>query len=94
MLLFLNRPNRNRFLHQINVPVYSQYDVLAVFGTCWVGRLSFNTLHPNTHHIFLSTRRCVVLTDLQLQHIPLPVEGKTAKEFHHGALVSERGVKD
>lgn len=53
-----------------------------------------NTLHLNTHHIFLSTRRRVVLTDLQLQHIPLPVEGKTAKEFHHGALVSERGVKD
>lgn len=51
---------------------------------------SLHTLCLNAHHIFLSARWCVVLTDLQLQHIPLPVEGKTAKEFHHSALVSER----
>lgn len=40
------------------------------------------------HHIFLSSSWGIVLTDLQLQHIPLPVEGKTSKEFHHAALVS------
>lgn len=51
---------------------------------------SFHTLCLNAHHIFLSTRWCVFLTDLQLEHIPLPVEGKTPKEFHHSALVSER----
>lgn len=61
-------------------------DVFVVFGTCH----RKTPMCPNAHHIFLSTRWCVVLTDLQLEHIPFPVEGKTAKEFHHSALVSGR----
>lgn len=43
----------------------------------------------HAHHIFLSPRWRVVLSDLQLQHVPLPIEGKAAKELHHSALISE-----
>lgn len=41
-----------------------------------------------SYHIFLSPRRCVVLSDLQFQNVSLPVKGKAAKELHHTALVS------
>lgn len=50
----------------------------------------FHRLYFKAHHIFLSSRWCIVLTDLQLQHVPLPVEGKTSKEFHHTTLVSKQ----
>lgn len=45
-------------------------------------------LYLKAYHIFLSPRWHVVLTDLQLQHVPLPVEGKASKEFHHTALIA------
>lgn len=60
------------------------------FLSTWTltGARWFSPRHLKAHHIFLGSRWCVVLTDLQFQHIPLPVEGKAAKELHHGALVS------
>lgn len=43
-----------------------------------------------TYHVFLSARRHVILTDLQLKYISFPVECKAPKELDNPTLVSDK----
>ena len=42
-----------------------------------------------TYHIFLSSRRCIILFYFQFQDISFSIKGKTSIKFYHSTLVSE-----